>query len=122
MHNRCNLLVILTVFYSITQHACGVMTETDRHHGGNTNLEDEEVANQIQKLKKKLLDGMGLDSIPKDVIPIGDIPEPLLRGMVLTEKDELEADDSEITEKFQKKKIMVFGKISKFNQLFGRLI
>ena len=67
---------------------------------------------------KKLLDGLGMESIPKNVMPRGDIPEILLRDMISADDEEQEKaiDDAQYEttdDKFQKKKIMVFGNIGR---------
>ena len=119
-YSTSNKLLLLTILTSIARYClCGVITETNRHHRGSSNEENEEVARQTQKMLKKLLDGLGMKSIPKNVMPRGDIPEILLRDMISADDEEQEKaiDDAQYEttdDKFQKKKIMVFGNIGRF--------
>ena len=128
-HDSINtILLLVTIFTSITRHClCGVITDTTRHHRGSNNQEEnEEVARQREKMLKKLLDGMGMESVPKNTMPRADIPDVLLRDMMSADDEDhdqaLDTEYEKTNEKFQKKKITVFGNIGKWFYLFNSFI
>ena len=115
-----SVFVILTVICSITQRTfCGIISDPDRidRDKSQAQQEDEEMASEMEKLKEKLLDRLGLDTVPTDVISKDDIPEPLLRNLISyqDERLDLETDSAMDAEKdlIHKKKIMVVGNIGK---------
>ena len=64
-------LVILTIHLSITQlYNCGVINDEKN----NRDSHEKEKQEQIQKLKQKILQGLGITDLPKDPIPRDNIP------------------------------------------------
>lgn len=104
-------LVILTIHLSITQlFNCGVINndyQNDRDH-------EREKQEQIQKIKKKILEGLGITDLPKDPIPRDDIPLPLLLGGDQT----MDRSNTSMDEKLQEKEVFVLSKTCKSIFLF----
>jgi hypothetical protein len=121
MQTFLNTVILLTVYVSINQHLHCSPVDKDRAGRGNDNDDDDEVQNQIQKLKDKILTGLGLDSVPTESIPRDEIPDALLNDILIDNEasDMAYGNKSRIEdEKEQEKKIMVLGKIGKHNSLF----
>lgn len=77
--------------------------------------DQEEVQNELQKIKDKILKGLGMDSIPTETLPRDQIPNALLAD-VFTEKDikQNQGNDTDLNfeneEESTEKKTMIIGK------------